>query len=134
MYSAADDSIIELTRKRRAPEDLEDVEELPDDQLAVEARTVDDMSVGEVKTQKKLGHFRVRPYLHHPFHVKPAERYYFLLSNRKNMSLRVSNDLFHHSFQDGNLKLDVVDLQSVFDRFSLRSTPFWRLKLQPRIE
>ena len=113
--AAADDSIIELARKRRAPEDLEDVEELPDDQLAVEARTVDDMSVGEAKTQKKLGHFRVRPYLHHPFHVKPAERYYSLLSNRKkvihanfvhsiSMSLRVSNDIFHHSFQDGNLK------------------------------
>ena len=87
--AAADDSIIELERKRRAPEDLEDVEELPEDQLAVEARTVDDMSVGEAKTQKKLGHFRVRPYLHHPFHVKPAERYYFLLSNRKKKVIHI---------------------------------------------
>ena len=93
--AAADDSIIELERKRRAPEDLEDVEELPEDQLAVEARTVDDMSVDEAKTQKKLGHFRVRPYLHHPFHVKPAERYYFLLSNRKKKSFIYQFRSFH---------------------------------------
>ena len=74
-----DEAVVELERRRRAPDEEEEVLEEVVDQLAVEARTADveaAETVVEGPAKEKLAHFRAltRPYYTYQPEFAPAEK------------------------------------------------------------